>query len=138
MTMTPGNNREEKIIDTDFPGYRKHLKNLIGHLRKRIPGVMTGFSHLHQEGMQAGALDEKQKELIALGIGIAARCDGCIAFHTHEALAQGATPAEIGETIGVAITLGGGPALMYAAHALEALEQFQAQEYSLLSMQGNK
>src|SRR5579864_3032088 len=108
-------------MDIDFPDYRKHLKELIGRLRKHIPGTMTGFAQLHQEGMKAGALNEKQKELIALGIGIALRCDGCIAFHIHEALAQGATPAEICETIGVAITMGGGPALMYAAHALEAL-----------------
>jgi len=113
-------------MNKDYPGYRKHLKEQIGRLRKHIPDTMTGFAHLHQAGMKDGALTEKQKELIALGIGIAARCDGCIAFHTHEALAQGATPAEICEAIGVAITMGGGPALMYAAHALEALEQFQA------------
>jgi AhpD family alkylhydroperoxidase len=80
--------------------------------------------------MKAGVLSEKHKELMSLGIGIAIRCDGCIAFHTHEALANGATVEEISETIGVAIAMGGGPALMYAAHALEALEQFQAQASS--------
>src|SRR5438046_1678249 len=113
-------------MDRDFPRYRKHLKEQIGRLRHHLPGALTGFAHLHQEGMKAGALNEKQKELIALGIGITTHWDGCIAFHIHEALAQGATPAEIYETIGVAITMGGGPAVMYAAHALEALEQFQA------------
>jgi len=113
-------------MNEDYPGYRKHLQGMMGLLRKRIPGVMSGFGQLHQESMKAGALDEKQKELIALGIGIASRCDGCIAFHTYEALEHGATPAEISETIGVAITMGGGPALMYAAHAVEALEQFTA------------
>ena len=61
-----------------------------------------------------------------MGIGITSRCDGCIAFHTHEARAHGATREEINETIGVAISMGGGPALMYAAHALEALDQFEA------------
>jgi hypothetical protein len=30
------------------------------------------------------------------------------------------------ETIGVAIMMGGGPALMYGCDALEALEQFEA------------
>ena len=112
-------------MDKDYPEYRKHLQGLIGQLRGRIPGTMKGFGLLHQESMKAGALGEKEKELIALGIGIAVRCDGCIAFHTHEALANGASPEEVSETIGVAISMGGGPALMYAAHALEALEQFQ-------------
>lgn len=115
-------------MDKNYPEYRKHLQGLMGRLRGRIPGTMKGFGLLHQESMKAGALSEKQKELIALGIGIAARCDGCIAFHTHESLANGATPEEINETIGVAISMGGGPSLMYAAHALEALEQFEAQQ----------
>jgi len=114
-------------MNKDYPAYRKHLQGQIGQLRKQIPGTMAGFAQLHQESMKAGALDEKQKELIALAIGIASRCDGCIAFHTHEALAHGATAAEINETIGVAISMGGGPSLMYAAHALEALAQFGAQ-----------
>ena len=113
-------------LDKNYPEYRRHLQGLIGRLRGRIPGTMKGFGLLHQESMKAGALNEKHKELIALGIGIASRCDGCLAFHTHEALAHGATPEEITEAIGVAVSMGGGPALMYAAHALEALEQFEA------------
>ena len=113
-------------MNTNYPEYRKQLQGLIGQLRGKIPGTMKGFGLLHQESMKAGALSEKQKELLALGIGIAVRCDGCIAFHTHEALAHGATSEEIAETIGVAISMGGGPALMYAAHALEALAQFEA------------
>ncbi|MEO7714601.1 MAG: carboxymuconolactone decarboxylase family protein [Capsulimonas sp.] len=113
-------------MTTNYPEYRTHLQGLIGRLRGRIPGTMKGFGQLHQESMKAGALSEKQKELMALGIGIASRCDGCITFHTHEALAHGASAEEIGETIGVAVSMGGGPALMYAAHALEALEQFEA------------
>jgi AhpD family alkylhydroperoxidase len=112
-------------MNRDFPAYRKHLQGLFARLRKRIPGTMTGFSQLHTESMKPGTLSAKHKELMALGIGIAARCDGCIAFHTREALAEGATAEEINETIGVAIMMGGGPSLMYAAHALEALEQFQ-------------
>jgi AhpD family alkylhydroperoxidase len=113
-------------MDKNFPQYRKDLQGLMQKLRTRIPGTMKGFGMLHQESMKGGAISEKHKELIALGIGIASRCDGCIAFHTHEALANGATCDEINETIAVAISMGGGPALMYAAHAIEALEQFQA------------
>lgn len=115
-------------MNKNYPEYRKHLQGLMGRLRGQIPGTMRGFGTLHQESMKAGALDEKQKELIALGIGITSRCDGCIAFHTHEALAHGASREEINETIGVAIAMGGGPALMYASHALEALDQFEAEK----------
>ena len=113
-------------MNTSYPEYRKQLQSLLGELRVQIPGTMKGFGLLHQESMKAGALSEKHKELLALGIGIASRCDGCIAFHTHEALALGATEEEIFETLSVAVYMGGGPALMYAAHALEALKQFAA------------
>ena len=69
-------------------------------------------------------LDEKNKELIAMGIAIALRCDGCIGFHTKSLVRLGTTRQEFEETLGVAIYMGGGPSLMYAAQALDAWEQF--------------
>jgi AhpD family alkylhydroperoxidase len=109
----------------DYPAYRKQLQGLSRRLKTRIPCTMAGFGQLHESAMAAGALDVKQKELMALAVGIASRCDGCIAFHIHESLAAGASQDEITETIGVAVMMGGGPVLMYGLHALEALEQFQ-------------
>jgi len=64
---------------------------------------------------------------MALAISIAVRCDGCIAYHVHDALKAGATGVEIRESIGVAVLMGGGPALMFGAEALEALRQFEGQ-----------
>lgn len=110
----------------DFPQYRKDLQGQMGKLRQQAPELMAGFGKLHESAMKPAALSLKQKELIALGIGIATRCDGCIAFHTHEALTAGAARDEIVETIGVAVLMGGGPSVMYASHAMEALEQFEA------------
>jgi len=112
-------------MNRDFPAYRKHLQGLSRRLKQSAPGAMAGFGELHEKSMAAGALDAKQKELMALAIGITSRCDGCIAFHMHEALANSASKEEISETIGVAIVMGGGPVLMYGLHALEAMEQFQ-------------
>jgi AhpD family alkylhydroperoxidase len=109
----------------EFPAYRKDMQSLIGKLRRQAPAVLAGFGQLHEGAMKPGALDTKQKELIALGIGIGSRCDACIAFHVYEALDNGATHDEIVETIGVGVMMGGGPSLMYGAHALAALEQFE-------------
>ena len=71
------------------------------------------------------ALNLKTKELIALGISVAIRCDDCIGFHVKAALDQGATREEVIETLGMAIYMGAGPSVMYATHALEAYEQFK-------------
>ncbi len=87
------------------------------------PNVMQSFNKLHYTAMQTGALDAKTKELIALAISISARCDGCIAAHVASALRQGATEAEIADTLGVSILMGGAPAVVYALHAVEAMNQ---------------
>ena len=69
---------------------------------------------------------KKTKELIALAIGVAVRCDGCIGFHMQALLKLGASKAEIEETLGMAVYMGGGPSLMYAAHAMQAYDQMTA------------
>jgi AhpD family alkylhydroperoxidase len=109
----------------DYPQHYEQLKVLIGRLGEEIPKTMSGFGALHKGATQPGAVDTKTKELIALGIAVAVRCDGCIAFHVHDAIEAGATRAEILEAVGVAVLMGGGPALMYGAEALSALDQFQ-------------
>lgn len=111
---------------TDFPSYYEQLKTLMGELGADIPDTMNGFKSLHQGSLATGSLDTKQKELIALGIAISVRCNGCIAFHVSAALSAGANRQEITETIGVAILMGGGPSMIYGLEALEAVKQFSA------------
>lgn len=98
--------------------------SLIGRLRKEIPDVMAGFGALAQAATKEGALDKKTKELLAVGMSVAARCGGCIGLHTQAAVKHGATRAEFLETLGMAIYMGGGPSVVYAAEALHAFEEF--------------
>jgi AhpD family alkylhydroperoxidase len=109
--------KEYKDIIGDITAYT-------GELRKAIPEVMQGFSGMAKAATQTKALDEKTKELIALALGVAARCDGCLGFHTKTLARLGATREEVAETLGMAIYMGGGPSLMYAADALRAFDQF--------------
>lgn len=109
---------------TSYPALTDTISKQVGQLRKGIPDTMKGFSAMAQGATSDAALDEKTKEFIATGIAIALRCDGCIGFHTRTLIRLGATRAEFEEVLGVAIYMGGGPSLMYAAQALEAWEQF--------------
>ena len=104
------------------------LKVLSAKLISEIPEVMAGFGSLHSSAVVEGALDTKSKELIALGIAIAVHCDGCIAFHVHDALNAGATREETMEAIGVAILMGGSPSMVYGCEAMEALNEFEQQQ----------
>ena len=110
-----------------YPEFYKHVQVNMAKYGKESPDTMTGFMRVHKACSTDGALSTKVKELIALAIGITVRCDGCIAFHVHDALKAGASHAEIVDAIGVAILMGGGPAVMYGSQALEALEQFEDQ-----------
>jgi AhpD family alkylhydroperoxidase len=93
-------------------------------LRSDITDTMQGFSSMAQAATKDGVLDKKTKELIALAIGVSTRCDGCIGFHAKALVELGATKEEVEETLGMAIYMGGGPSLMYAADAMLAYEQF--------------
>ena len=112
-------------MEKKYPDYYHHLQTLMIKLGKELPGPTSGFGQLHRHTMANGALSTKVKELIALGIAIAARCDGCLAYHVHDALRADASHEEILEAIGVAILMGGGPAAVYGAEAFAALEQFE-------------
>ncbi|MDB9720448.1 carboxymuconolactone decarboxylase family protein [Winogradskyella sp.] len=108
----------------DYSKNYNDLTRLMGELGTKIPETMKAFNELHKASIAEGTLTTKTKELIALGIAITVRCDGCIAFHVNDALKSGASSEEILETIGVAILMGGGPAVVYGSEAMEALSQF--------------
>ncbi|WP_296713050.1 carboxymuconolactone decarboxylase family protein [Rhodoblastus sp.] len=113
----------------DWPETTQKLSAQLRDLRagEGVADVMKTFSAMAQNATKAGALDAKTKELIALAIGVATRCDDCIAFHAKAAAKLGATREEVMETLGMAIYMGAGPSVMYASHAVQAFSQFAAE-----------
>ena len=109
---------------TDWMELTKSVGASLRDLRQGNPDVMKAFAGLAQAALDENALDKKSKELIALAISVATRCDDCIAFHAKAAVEQGASAAEIFETLGMAIYMGAGPSVMYAAHAIDAYKRF--------------
>ena len=82
--------------------------------------TVNGFNAMSKAALSDGALDKKTKELIALAIGTAKQCDGCIGFHTKALKRLGATDEEVAEALGMVVYMGGGPGLMYAGDAWTA------------------
>jgi AhpD family alkylhydroperoxidase len=95
-------------------------------LRAAHPDAGKGFSTLHHATMKAGALSAKEKEFLAIAIGVHGQCNDCIGFHVRAGIKAGMTREELAEVIGVTMMMGGGPAFMYGAKALEAFDQFSA------------
>lgn len=113
-------------MSNKFNELTKGISAQLAKIRKEMPEVMAGFSALAQASTKDGALDKKTKELIAMALAVASRCPGCIGFHSQTLVKLEASREELLETLGMAIYMGGGPSLMYAAEALEAFEEFSA------------
>ncbi|WP_371169587.1 carboxymuconolactone decarboxylase family protein [Aliiroseovarius sp. 2305UL8-7] len=110
----------------DWKAFIAETEGNINHLAKDIPTTLKGFGQMGVAAKSEGALSEKTKEFIALGIAIATRCDSCIGFHTRSLVKLGATMDELNEALAMASYMGGGPSIAYSAKAREAFEQFSA------------
>ncbi|MBS0925131.1 carboxymuconolactone decarboxylase family protein [Providencia sp. JGM181] len=107
-----------------FTEINQNLLQTMPELAEFIPEVMMHFSNLIAAASTEGDLDKKTKELIAIGIAVANRCDGCVAFHTKTLVDLGVTQQELAETLAVAIFMGGGPSVMYATQTWNAYKEF--------------
>lgn len=107
----------------DWQGNMSDIRAQLRELNKTLPETTREFSALKKAVNDNGPLDLKSKELVALGIAIAMRCEPCIGFHVEALAKAGGSRDELGDVLAVAVQMGGGPSLMYAAKALDAWDQ---------------
>ena len=112
----------------DWNAYRDALLAKVADYAKLSPDVTRGLQTMDGGAAKTGRLDAKTHELIALAVAVTTRCDGCITIHTKNAVEQGATRGEIAETLGVAISLNAGAALVYSARVLDAHDMLPEKE----------
>ncbi len=112
---------EPKELLIEFDKYLEKMKN-------DMPEITKAYTELMKAMYKEGTLKPKEKELISLGISIFARCETCIALHVKRALNAGATKEEIMSVCGVAISMGGGPALTSIPAVLKSIERLSKLE----------
>ena len=110
----------------DWVTYQKELSARVGQIGKLSPDTLKGYQALSHANAQTGTLDAKTRELMALAVAVALRCDGCITVHTAAAAKLGATEAEVAEALGIAVAISAGAAMVYSARTLDALAAHQA------------
>lgn len=109
--------------DTNAAQYYQTNAQAMKPVRSQMPELLKGFSVLHQASMKDGALSVATKELIALAIGLASRCENCLYAHIRAAANAGATREQILEAAGVAVMMAGGPTYTYLPRVTEALDE---------------
>lgn len=107
-----------------FKQITQDLNVALATFRAEQPETMAGFNAMAKAAMAPGVLSAIDKELIALAIGVASRCDGCLGFHVKALVRLGATREQLMEMLAVATYMGGGPSLMYAAETVRAWDEF--------------
>lgn len=108
----------------DWESFMDGIVADIAVLSDEIPDTVAGFAAMGRAAKTSGALDEKTKEIMALGIAIATRCDSCIGFHIRSLIRLGITRAALCEALAMAVYMGGGPSYAYSAKALRAFDHF--------------
>jgi len=109
--------------------YREKTADIRAELRvmhKLNPETARGFQALSAGALSDGALDKKAREHVALAIAVTQRCEPCILLHVEALMKTGATRDEVASVLAMCVQMGGGPAMMYAAHALAAWDEFAA------------
>lgn len=103
----------------------KDAQRRIGTFAKTSPELFGGFARVSKVAATAGTFSSAQKELIAVAIAVSKGCEDCIVYHVDAAMRHGATETDLVEALEVAVEMGGGPAVMYGAKALEILRSLQ-------------
>ena len=103
---------------------QEDLRQPAKDLRALIPDVLKSYGALHHAAMADAELSTGTKELIAIAVAVALKCDGCIASHARSAARARVSRAAVAEALGVAILLTGGPGTVYGPRALEAYDEF--------------
>ena len=114
-----------------FSNAKQYYQNVASEMkpvRTEMPDLVKGFRELHQAALKPGTLSLLEKELIAMSIGLAVRCENCIYSHVKASLAAGATREQILEAAGVAVLMQGGPSYTYLPRVIEALDALAVQE----------
>ena len=90
--------------------------------------VVRRFFALDTQTYQAGALDEKTKELCGLVASMVLRCDDCISYHVAQCREAGVSRDEMFEAFSIGLVVGGSIVIPHLRRAVDFLDRLEAGE----------
>jgi AhpD family alkylhydroperoxidase len=116
------------VMMLDWNAYRDQINTAVKEMSAVNPDIVKAYAGLHHANAKSTRLDARVRELIALGVAVSLRCDGCINAHTEAAIKAGATKEDIVDALCVAIMVNAGAALVYSARTIDAYDVKTAQK----------
>jgi alkylhydroperoxidase/carboxymuconolactone decarboxylase family protein len=93
--------------------YDPHDLARFAEVGEDCPPLWKAFSQWYGAVFQEGALSEREKALIALGVAHAVQCPYCIDAYTRACLEKGSNSEQMTEAIHVAAAIRGGASLVH-------------------------
>ena len=94
-----------------------------GEMAKTNPKLFDLFMQWYSTTMEAGALDEKTKKLIALAVAYAIQEPYCIDSYSSACADAGISPEEMTEAVNVAAAIRGGGVIAHWVQACNAMDR---------------
>jgi AhpD family alkylhydroperoxidase len=85
------------------------------------------FFTLDAKAYEAGALDERTKEIAGLVGSLVLRCDDCIAYHVIRCCEVGVTDAQLWEAFNIGLVIGGSIVIPHLRRAVALLDELRAE-----------
>lgn len=95
----------------------KDLKKF-GNIAEFEPKLAEKFFDWYGEVFKEGALTEREKSLIALGVAHAIQCPYCIDAYTEDSMKKGVSEAMMMEAVHVAGAIRGGASLVHGVQMM--------------------
>lgn len=113
---------EDYSADSVLKGYKEGM----GQFTEQLPDIGSGFHSFTESCFAEGALDGKQKQLIALALSVYADDKTCMSFHAKGCVDAGCTEREVLEACSIAAALGSGAVMSRTVTCLSGMfQQFQ-------------
>jgi AhpD family alkylhydroperoxidase len=105
--------------------YRDQIAGAVREIGTANPDLVKAYAAFHHANSNSKHLDAKTRELIALGVAVTLRCDGCINAHSEAAIKAGASKEEVIDALGVAVMVNAGATMVYSAHTIDAFNAWK-------------
>ncbi len=104
------------------PYYVEEDLKKFGNITKYQKEMGEKFFGWYDEVFKEGALTQREKALIALGVAHAVQCPYCIDAYTKSSLEKGADEEQMMEAIHVAAAIRGGASLVHGVQMMNKVE----------------
>jgi alkylhydroperoxidase/carboxymuconolactone decarboxylase family protein len=103
--------------------YHPHDLGKFSEMGKANKELWDKFSSYYEAVFAEGALSEREKALIALGVAHAVQCPYCIDAYSRACLEKGSSIEEMTEAVHVACALRGGASLVHGVQMRNVAEK---------------